>query len=275
MSNSTGLKFSFIGAGRMNRALVQGLLRAKVCVASDICVSTRTATKLDALVTEFGIIASENNEVAVEASDVVVLGVKPQDAATAVQSCARALSGKLVISVMSGLSLNTLQELIGDEARIVRAMPNVAALAGAGATAMAFGAKVTTEDQAAAQALFEAAGKAYIVKESLLDAVTGLSGSGPAYLYLVIEAMADGGVKAGLPRDLAAQLAIQTMLGSAQLADETKLHPALLREMVTSPGGTTAAALAVLEDRGVRGAFIAAVEAAAKRAGELGSASSK
>jgi len=262
-------KFAFIGAGRMNRALVQGLLRAGVA-AADIFVTNRSAAKLTALAAEFGIVASPNNASAVEAADVIIFGVKPMDARTAFESAQSVLTGKLVVSVMSGLPILALHEMAGTSVRVVRAMPNVAALVGAGATAVAFDASQTEADEKAIELLFGSVGKLYPLKESLIDAVTGLSGSGPAYLYLVLEALADGGVKVGLPRDLALQLAIQTMLGTAQLALETGEHPALLRERVTSPGGTTAAALAVLEDRSVRGAFIAAVEAAAKRAAELG-----
>ncbi|HEY5792924.1 MAG TPA: pyrroline-5-carboxylate reductase [Chthoniobacterales bacterium] len=275
MSVPSGLKFSFVGAGRMNRALVQGLLRVGVAAPGDIHVSTRTPEKLAALREEFGIVTAPDNASAAGAGDVVIFGVKPADAPAAIESCKSALKAKLVVSVMSGLAISTLREMTGASPRLVRAMPNVAALAGAGATAVAFDAKHTEVDVHAAELLFGSVGKVYPVKESLLDAVTGLSGSGPAYLYLVMEALAEGGVKAGLPRDLAQQLAVQTVLGSAQLAVETKQHPALLREMVTSPGGTTAAALAVLEDRGVRGAFIAAVEASARRAAELGSVAKK
>lgn len=266
-------KFAFIGAGRMNRALVQGLLRAGVA-SSGIFVTNRSAPKLAALQKELGIIASDN-AAAIAAADVIVFGVKPMDASTAVEACRSGLAGKLMVSVMSGLSIATLREMAGASARIVRSMPNVAALAGAGATAVAFGADQTAEDEKAVELLFGSVGKVYPVKESLIDAVTGLSGSGPAYVYLVMEALAEGGVKVGLPRDLAQQLAIQTVLGAAQLATETGQHPALLREMVTSPGGTTAAALAVLEDRSVRGALIAAVETAAKRAAELGAVANK
>lgn len=267
-------KFAFIGAGRMNRALVQGLIRAGVA-ASEIYVTNRSAAKLEALQKEFGIVASPDNESAIRAADVIILGVKPFDARVALEPCASALAGKLLVSVMSGISLASLREMAGATVRIVRSMPNVAALAGAGATAVAFGGDQTAADEKAVELLFGSVGKVYPVKESLIDPVTGLSGSGPAYLYLVMEALAEGGVKVGLPRDLAQQLSIQTVLGAAQLAVETGQHPALLREMVTSPGGTTAAALAVLEDRSVRGAFIAAVEACVKRATELGNAAQK
>ena len=198
----------------------------------------------------------------------MILCVKPQEAATAIQQAGAALDGKLLISIAAGLSLATLGKM-APKSRIIRAMPNTPAIIGRGATAFTGAAETTQADKDCAEAIFASVGIVSYVQEKLLDAVTGLSGSGPAYIFLVIEALTDGGVSCGLPTNLARQLAIQTVLGAAELAKETAEHPAVLREMVTSPGGTTAAALGELEQRGVRAAFIQAVRAADRRSKEL------
>jgi pyrroline-5-carboxylate reductase len=209
-----------------------------------------------------------SNEEAAGAAPVVILCVKPQEAATAIQQAGAALDGKLLISIAAGLSLATLGKM-APKSRIIRAMPNTPAIIGRGATAFTGAAETTQADKDCAEAIFASVGIVSYVQEKLLDAVTGLSGSGPAYIFLVIEALTDGGVSCGLPTNLARQLAIQTVLGAAELAKETAEHPAVLREMVTSPGGTTAAALGELEQRGVRAAFIQAVRAADRRSKEL------
>ena len=179
-------------------------------------------------------------------------------------------AGKLLISVAAGVRLAALQAETGIELAVIRAMPNTPCLIGKGAVAYARGAAVTDEQAALAESIFAAVGEVYAVPEALIDAVNGLSGSGPAYVYLVIEALADGGVLMGLPRALAAALATQTVLGAAEMVRETGRHPAELREAVASPGGTTMAALEVLEQAGVRAAMMAAVRAATERARELG-----
>jgi pyrroline-5-carboxylate reductase len=180
------------------------------------------------------------------------------------------LQGKLLISIAAGVSIATLQEYAGPDVRVIRVMPNTPALVHKGSAAYALGVGTTEADAETAEAVFSSVGRAYEVAESLLDAVTGLSGSGPAYVYLAIEALADGGVRMGLPRDLAVQLAAQTVSGAAEMVLRTTLHPAQLKDMVASPGGTTIAGLAVLEAHSVRGAFIEAVEAATLRSRELG-----
>jgi pyrroline-5-carboxylate reductase len=194
--------------------------------------------------------------------------VKPQEAALAIQQAGAALEGKLLISIAAGLSLATLEKM-APKCRVIRAMPNTPAIIGRAATAYTGGANATQADKDCAEAIFASVGVVSYVQEKLIDAVTGLSGSGPAYIFLVIEALTDGGVSCGLPTNLARQLAIQTVLGAAELAKETGEHPAILREMVTSPGGTTAAALGELEQHGVRAAFIQAVRAADRRSKEL------
>jgi pyrroline-5-carboxylate reductase len=209
-----------------------------------------------------------SNEEAAEAAPVVILCVKPQEAAIAIQQAGAALSGKLLISIAAGLNVATLEKM-APKCRVIRAMPNTPAIIGRAATAYTGGANATQADKDCAEAIFASVGIVSYVQEKLLDAVTGLSGSGPAYVFLVIEALTDGGVSCGLPTNLARQLAIQTVLGAAELAKETGEHPAILREMVTSPGGTTAAALGELEQHGVRAAFIQAVRAADRRSKEL------
>jgi pyrroline-5-carboxylate reductase len=197
-----------------------------------------------------------------------MLCVKPQEAALAIQQAGAALDGKLLISIAAGLSVATLEKM-APKCRVIRAMPNTPAIIGRAATAYTGSANATHADKDSAEAIFASVGVVSYVQEKLLDAVTGLSGSGPAYVFLVIEALTDGGVSCGLPTNLARQLAIQTVLGAAELAKETGEHPAVLREMVTSPGGTTAAALGELEQHGVRAAFIQAVRAADRRSKEL------
>jgi pyrroline-5-carboxylate reductase len=209
-----------------------------------------------------------SNEEAAGAAPVVILCVKPQEAAIAIQQAGAVLDGKLLISIAAGLNVATLEKM-APKCRVIRAMPNTPAIIGRAATAYTGGANATQADKDCAEAIFASVGVVSYVQEKLLDAVTGLSGSGPAYVFLVIEALTDGGVSCGLPTNLARQLAIQTVLGAAELAKETGEHPAILREMVTSPGGTTAAALGELEQHGVRAAFIQAVRAADRRSKEL------
>lgn len=250
----------------MAGALVRGLVKSGVCEASQIVVADPVAAACEALAGGIGV-GTATNEDAVKDADVVLVCVKPGDVPAALKSCN--LDGRLVISIAAGISIATLAGL-APGARIVRAMPNTPAQVGAGATAYAGGPSATADDLKLAGRILGAVGLAVEVPEKLLDAVTGLSGSGPAYVFLIIEALSDGGVAAGLPRALATQLATQTVLGAAQLASQSSEHPAVLREAVTSPGGTTAAGLGVLEAAAVRAAISDAVKAAAARSRELG-----
>ncbi len=263
------MKIASLGAGRMAAALVRGLVDAGVARGADVRVADPVPAARERLAAELGVQACADNAAAVTGADVVLLCVKPGDVPAALASAGGALNGTLLISIVAGLSLARLTAL-APGARIVRAMPNTPAQVGAGATAYAGGDTASAEDLALAGRILGAVGLAFATPEKSLDAVTGLSGSGPAYVFLVIEALSDGGVAAGLPRPLATQLAVQTVLGAARLAAESGEHPALLREAVTSPGGTTAAALGVLESSAVRAAFIDAVAAAAERSRELG-----
>lgn len=265
-----GKVIGLVGGGNMAEALVRGLLAANVCSASRLHVSEPAAARRAHLQREHGVQVTADNAALGAAADVVVLAVKPQAMDTALASLKGALRADAVLlSIAAGVTSARIEAALGESVRVVRAMPNTAAMALAGATAVARGARATENDVALARALFSAVGRCVEVNESAMDAVTGLGGSGPAYVMLVIEALADGRVHAGLPRDVALLLAAQTVYGAAKLQLDSGEHPAVLKDRVTSPGGTTIAGLARLEAAGVRGAFIDAVCAATRRAGEL------
>lgn len=266
------MKIGFIGCGKMGAALARGALASGLCRAQDIVACDRAPGVAEKLSADTGIgVAADGREVASK-SDIVLLCVKPDDAESALAEAASQLGGKLLVSIVAGVTAPALQRAAGRGCRVVRVMPNTAVLVQKGASAYAAGEGVTAEDAAAVEKIFGSVGQAYRVKEPLLDAVTGLSGSGPAYVYLFIEALSDGGVQMGLPRDLATKLAVQTVLGAGEMASATAEHPAVLREMVTSPGGTTIAGLAELERSGLRASIMRAVRAAALRSKELGQA---
>ena len=268
MKNKT---LGFIGAGNMAAALVKGLLHAKVVPPEGIIVSDVKPERLAQLKEEHGIRTTQDNHELVRVSDVVVLSVKPQ----VIDKVLTLIGGdvkstQLVISVAAGVPVSALESRLPEGTHVVRTMPNTPATVMAGATAIAPGTHATEEDLEVARALFTAVGRVDTLDESLLDAVTGLSGSGPAYIMLMIEAMADGGVKVGLHRDTALLLAAQTVYGSAKLLLETGEHPGRLKDMVTSPGGTAIAGLHTLESGGMRRTLIDAVEAATNRSAQLG-----
>ncbi|MEI8293954.1 MAG: pyrroline-5-carboxylate reductase [bacterium] len=262
------MNHAFLGAGKMASAIIHGMLRARLCEPGQIIAACPDAPLLENLKNATSVRVVNSNAEAAAAAPVVLLCVKPQEAVAAIRQAGSALDGKLLISIAAGLDVASLQKM-APGCRIIRAMPNTPAIVGRGATAFTAGANATRADTDCAEAIFASVGFVSQVEEKHLDAVTGLSGSGPAYIFLVIEALTDGGVACGLPTNLARQLAIQTVLGAAELAKETGEHPAILREMVTSPGGTTAAALGELEKHGVRAAFIQAIRAADRRSKEL------
>lgn len=262
------MKYAFLGAGKMAFAIIQGMLRAKVCAAPDITASCPEPELLEGLREATSVNVVTSNAEAVAGASVVVLCVKPNDIGTALGQAGSALDGKLLVSIVAGQKIKSLKSL-APGARVIRAMPNTAAMVGRSATAYSCDDGVSSEDKSVAEAVFSSIGGVYPVAEKLLDAVTGLSGSGPAYVYLMIEALSDGGVACGLPRKLSLDLAVQTVIGAAEMVSATSEHPAILREMVTSPAGTTMAGLSELEACGVRSAFIEAVRAAANRAAEL------
>lgn len=254
----------------MAEALIGGLLASRPETAGSLFATDPLAGRRDVIKRRFGIRVGADNVEAVSWADVVLLAVKPQVFDAVVEGIAPAVGGRLVLSIAAGIPIRRIRAHLPPTARIVRIMPNAPALVRAGISALAYGPGVTGEDQALAGRLFETVGRVVTVEERLMDAVTGLSGSGPAFVFLAIEALADGGVKAGLPRSVAEQLAAQTVLGAARMVLETGKHPAQLKDMVASPGGTTIAGLHQLELGGVRASLIAAVEAATQRSEELG-----
>jgi pyrroline-5-carboxylate reductase len=263
------MKIGFIGSGKMATALVQGVIKSGVCKAADITVSDAIPSVATALAASSGATAVATNAELVARAEVVVLAVKPQDAIAALEALP-AREPALLLSIVAGLTITRLEQAAAGKFRVVRAMPNTPALILQGASGFSTGTGTTAEDAEIAKRVFGSVGVAVQVKESLLDAVTGLSGSGPAYVYTIIEALADGGVLMGLPRELALQLAAQTVAGAAGMVLQTGTHPATLRDQVTSPGGTTIAGLEQLEAKGLRTALISAVRAATARAKELG-----
>jgi pyrroline-5-carboxylate reductase len=266
-----GRRIGFLGGGNMAGALIRGLLHSSMVTADQIQATDVKEERRAELERVYGIKAIDDNEALVRWANVVVISVKPQIVDRVLGSIAAGLDkDDLVVSVAAGVPLEAIEARLPSSARVIRSMPNTAAIALAGATAIAPGSHATREDVEVARALFEAVGRCVVLDESLLDAVTGLSGSGPAYVMLMIEALADGGVKVGLGRDTALLLAAQTVYGAAKLQLETGEHPGRLKDMVTSPGGTAIAGLHTLEAGGLRRTLIDAVEAAARRSAELG-----
>lgn len=264
------LNITFIGGGNMSEALIKGLISGGVEPGS-ITVSEPLSARRIYLSDLYRVNAVADNITATESADLVILAVKPQVAPAVFTDLGPRLKATtLIISVMAGIPAQSIERPFVDEVRVVRVMPNTPALALAGATAIAAGTSATESDLALAEEIFSLVGTTWIVDEKQLDAVTGLSGSGPAYVLSFIEAMADAGVKNGLSRDIATGLATQTVLGTAQLLLHTGEHPAVLRDKVTSPGGTTIAGLFALASRGFSGTVMAGVDAAVQRSRELG-----
>lgn len=263
---------TFLGGGNMASAIIRGLLRAGT-PPERITATVRRSEKRTELEQAFGIRVLTDNLAAARDAEIIVLAVKPQAFDKLLTTVAPAIDHKkLVLSIAAGVPIAALERRLGAGARIVRAMPNTPSLVGLGATALSGGEHATEDDLRLAQAIFDSVGITTVVDESLLDAVTGLSGSGPAYIFLIIEALSDAGVKVGLSRHVALKLAAQTVLGSAKLLMETGQHPGHLKDQVTSPGGTAIAGLHTLEAGGLRTTLIDAVEAATRRAKELGDA---
>ena len=261
----------FMGAGNMAEALIKGLLHARVFSPHAIVASDVKADRRKHLESTHGIRTTLDNHALVREVDVLVLAVKPQVVDKALGAVSADIRPEtLVVSVAAGVPIEALEGRLPGGARVIRSMPNMPATALAGATAISAGTHATERDLEIANALFEAVGRVVTLDEVLLDAVTGLSGSGPAYIMLIIEALADGGVKMGLHRDTALLLAAQTVYGSAKLLLDTGEHPGRLKDMVTSPGGTAIAGLHTLESGGLRKTLIDAVEAASRRSAELG-----
>jgi pyrroline-5-carboxylate reductase len=265
------MRVGFLGAGRMAAALAKGLISARFTAVDSIVASDPHSTARESFATQSGARAIDSNLEVVRSSDVVVLAVKPQNAADVLAEIRSEFKpGHLLISIAAGVPLKTLMGFLGSEARLVRVMPNTPCLVGAGAAAYALGGGATAADGELVRRLLTTVGLAFELPEPLLDAVTGLSGSGPAYVYQVIEALSDGGVLVGLSRDVATKLAAQTVLGAAQMVLQTGQSPAVLKDAVASPAGTTIAGLHALESGGLRAALMNAVQAATLRSRELG-----
>ena len=265
-------KLAILGCGNMGRALLQGIVRAELLPADAITVTSRSAERRAALTGDFGVHATDDNRGATEAADYVMLCIKPQGTVELAEQLGGAMNdSKLLVSILAGLTTSRLEEMFGRGLPVVRAMPNIPAMVDAGATAICPGSHANGDHLTMAQAMFDAVGEVAVVNERQMDAVTGLSGSGPAYIYMVIEALTDGGVKMGLARETAIRLATQTVLGAAKLVKETELHPAILRDQVTTPGGTAIAAIHDLEDHGLRPMLISAVVTATQRSEALNS----
>ena len=265
-------KICIIGTGNMGEAIVSGLIGSG---SSDpgkiICTDVREST-LKAVAKEYGVQTTTSNLEAVAKSDIVIYAVKPQIMAAVIKETVEKLDmSKLVISIAAGVPMAALESCLNKKLRLIRVMPNIAAAVKEAATAVAAGKNASKEDVEIAMSIFDSIGKTVFIKENyLMDAITGLSGSGPAYIFLIVEALADAGVKVGLARQEAIFLSAQTVLGAAKMLLETKEHPGQLRDKVTSPGGTAIAGLATLEKGGLRTTLINAVEVATNRSRELG-----
>jgi pyrroline-5-carboxylate reductase len=269
-------QIGFIGGGNMGEALVRGLIAASLFVPEQIRVYDISTLRVEHLRTTYGIVPAPNMVKLAGECRFLVLAVKPQHMSGVLSELRSELSKRhLVISIAAGIPMALLRSGLGGESHIIRVMPNTPALILEGASALARGTGVTDEEMQQALRIFGAVGKAVEVDESMLDVVTGLSGSGPAYIFLILEALIDAGVLMGLPRNLSRELVLQTALGSVKMVQETGKHPAELKELITSPGGTTVRGLRIMEQRGVRAALLDAVEAATLRSVELGKRTEK
>ncbi len=263
-------KVAFIGCGAMGEAILKGILKAGLLTKNDVKVGVPTAGRRDYLAKQYGVKCFADNEQAVAGADFVVLAVKPQMAKTVLTAAlAQAIPAKAtVVSIMSSTDIAMIKNMIPDRA-VVRVMPNTPLAVGAGMSAIAVDKKTTKAAVEAVKSIFGSCGEIVVLDESAMEAVSAISGCGPGYCFVLIDALADAGVKAGLPRALSIELAAQTFAGSGKMAIETGIHPAQLRDQVTSPGGTTIAGIHALELHGVRGAMYDAVEAVLARSEAL------
>jgi pyrroline-5-carboxylate reductase len=268
----TDKKISIIGTGNMGEAIVSGLVSSgSVRPENMICTDIREEA-LESVKNKYGVVTTTSNMEAIESAEIIIYAVKPQIMASVLRETAVVLDlSKIVISIAAGVPLAAIESCLNKKLRLIRVMPNIAAFVQESATVVSAGGSATTEDIALAMAIFESMGRTLFLKENvLMDAITGLSGSGPAYIFLIVDALADAGVKVGLARQDALFLASQTVLGAAKLLIETKEHPGRLKDMVTSPGGTAIAGIHTLEKGGLRTTLINAVEVATCRSRELG-----
>jgi len=270
------LRVAVLGAGKMGGILLQAFLHSGLFTKSQIVATVAHEERAEALGKQFGVTVTTDNLAAASEADVILLGVKPQQMTDVVGSIAPALKpgsavhpGTLLISFAASVKTSSIEQAAGPGVAVIRAMPNTPAKLGVGVTALCRGAHVTDEQLALAQRIFDTVGRTVIVDEKHMDAVTGLSGSGPAFLYIIIEALAEAGVNVGLPRDTATLLAAQTTFGAAKMVLETGAHPALLKDEVTTPAGCTVDGILELEEGGLRVTLIKAVKRATQRSREL------
>jgi pyrroline-5-carboxylate reductase len=255
----------------MGEALISGLIYSRSSIPKNIICSDIRKDKLKSIKGAYGVVTTSNNLDVVRASEIVIYAIKPQIMASVLKETAASLDmSKVIISIAAGVPLAAIESCLNKDLRVIRVMPNIAASVKEGAAAIAAGKHVLKDDLKIAKAIFDSVGKSVIIEEELMDTITGLSGSGPAYIFLIVDALADAGVKMGLSREDALFLSGQTVLGAAKLLMETKEHPGKLKDRVTSPGGTAIAALHTLEQGGLRTTLINAVEVATKRSKELG-----
>ena len=258
---SNAIRLGVIGAGNMGEAILRGYLGSSYASSAEVSIFDLDAEKCRTLQTDFGVAVADTLSDLIATSDMLLVAVKPNVCAHIFAEQFNAFSGKAVVSIAAGWGGERLKQALPDSARILRVMPNTPAMIGEGMIVFESGDSLTSDERAFAEQLFGAVGDVITVEPKLMNAVTAVSGSGPAYVYLFIEAMADGGVKAGLPRPVALKLAAQTVKGAAMMVSETGVHPGELKDRVCSPGGTTIEAVSVLEQTGFRGSVIAAVDA--------------
>lgn len=267
-----GVKVAVLGAGKMGGILLQGFLKNHLLGTDQIAATVQHADRATALSAQFGVTVTTDNLEAATWADVILLGVKPVQVPGLIAEIKPGLSaGKMLLSFAASVTTAAIEDAAGEELAVVRAMPNTPAMISAGVTALCAGRFCSAEQMAVAQKIFQTVGRTVVVDEKHMDAVTGLSGSGPAFLYIIIEALAEAGVNVGLPRDVATLLAAQTTLGSARMVLETGYHPALLKDQVTTPAGCTVDGILELEEGGLRVTLIKAVKRATMRAKELAS----
>jgi pyrroline-5-carboxylate reductase len=270
--STTSLRVAVLGAGKMGGILVEAFLRRGLFSHENLVATVAHEARAQLLSRQFGIDVTTDNLQAAQTADVILLGVKPQQVADVVRGIAPALKpGKLLISFAASVKTRGIEQAAGSNCSVIRAMPNTPAMMGAAITAICRGSYATDQQLALAKQIFDSVGRTVIVDEKHMDAVTGLSGSGPAFLYIIIEALAEAGVNVGLPRDIATLLAAQTTYGAATMVLQTGSHPALLKDEVTTPAGCTVEGILELEEGGVRVTLIKAVKRATERARELAS----
>ncbi|MFH0749094.1 MAG: pyrroline-5-carboxylate reductase [Candidatus Bathyarchaeota archaeon] len=265
----TGRRIGVIGIGNMGTALIAGLLKTGQISKEEVCASDISAQRRYQVSRTYGVKCFSDNRMVVTRSDILIIAVEPKHVKSVLEDIREALTGQLLISIAAGTPIEFLKQTLRKEIPIVRAMPNNPCLVGEGMTVITSTTEVTNEKLKVAEGIFSSVGKVLVLDEHFFNAVTGLSGSGPAYIYLVIEGLVEGGVKSGLPEDTALTLAVQTVVGAGKMVFETQINPSKLRQMVTTPGGTTVEGLKELERGNVKTFFSTAVEKAAQRSQEL------